>query len=97
MCASHALELIKVSGIISERDYVCKIALLGKASKDTTVRYTRYSCTPKANHMQRLLCRRQPIFRSASGVDKFKIDSLSPRWDGRDRWGISRRHLTSYL
>ncbi len=27
----------KVSGIISERDYVCKIALLGKASKDTTV------------------------------------------------------------
>lgn len=30
----------KVSGIISERDYVCKIALLGKASKDTTVRLT---------------------------------------------------------
>ncbi|CAM9581814.1 unnamed protein product [Ectocarpus sp. 8 AP-2014] len=27
-----------VSGIISERDYVCKIALLGKASKDTTVK-----------------------------------------------------------
>lgn len=30
-------ENAKVSGIISERDYVCKIALLGKASKDTTV------------------------------------------------------------
>lgn len=28
----------QVSGIISERDYVCKVALLGKASKDTTVR-----------------------------------------------------------
>ncbi|CAN0507181.1 unnamed protein product, partial [Scytosiphon promiscuus] len=27
----------QVSGIISERDYVCKVALLGKHSKDTKV------------------------------------------------------------
>jgi len=28
----------KISGVVSERDYVCKIALLGKTSKDTTVK-----------------------------------------------------------
>ena len=27
-----------ISGVVSERDYVCKIALLGKTSKDTTVK-----------------------------------------------------------
>ena len=28
----------KISGVVSERDYVCKIALLGKTSKETTVK-----------------------------------------------------------
>lgn len=63
---------MKVSGIISERDYVCKIALLGKASKDTTVRHKRYNSTPKVNDVQRLLSRRQRIFRSVSGVDRLR-------------------------
>ena len=28
----------KISGVVSERDYVCKIALLGKTSKETKVK-----------------------------------------------------------
>lgn len=40
-------ENVKVSGIISERDYVCKIALLGKASKDTTVSLSLLYSTTK--------------------------------------------------
>lgn len=34
----RAYETGKISGVVSERDYVCKIALLGKTSKDTTVK-----------------------------------------------------------
>lgn len=30
----------KISGVVSERDYVCKIALLGKTSKETKVKGT---------------------------------------------------------
>lgn len=33
--------LPQVSGIITERDYVCKIALLGKQSKETKVLASR--------------------------------------------------------
>ncbi len=33
----------KISGVVSERDYVCKIALLGKTSKETKV---KGACAP---------------------------------------------------
>lgn len=35
---SILLQIGKISGVVSERDYVCKIALLGKTSKETKVK-----------------------------------------------------------
>jgi len=33
-----------ISGVVSERDYVCKIALLGKTSKEVSVKGKYYMC-----------------------------------------------------
>ena len=48
-CLVTVDEAGKISGVVSERDYVCKIALLGKTSKETKVKGSFHPDCPFAN------------------------------------------------